>query len=174
MVIQIIDLHLWTVSNEATANTQTTMTTTTANPTVNAIELLSSFVRKRAGLEFCNYGDVKAYRAEQREITKDLHDFRELLNLYLRRVENANVKLIEYFENNSGRLTLDNGKLQYITGQYFPTEYRPAANRTLANLIWKDYSNEIENGKNVYETGHEIRKALKRNLSRRVILNYFN
>ena len=149
-------------------------TTTTPTATVNALELLSSFVRQRAGLEFCNYGDVKAYRAEQREITKDLHDFRELFNLYLRRVDNPNVKLIEYLEKNSGRLTLVNGKLQYVTGQYFPTEYRPAANRVLSTLIWNDYRDEVENGKNVYETGNEIRKALKRNLSRRVILNYFN
>lgn len=151
---------------------------TTENTTT--IEKLISFVNQRAGLQFADYGDIKAYRKESREITKDKADFNELLNLAFTRLgADFNKKLTYSLENTSGRLGLKNGKLEYCTGQYFPTEYRPAANRILAQLIWNDYSNEMTDTKkdgmvSVYKDGHEIRKALKRQLSRRVIANYFN
>ena len=40
------------------------------------INALNKFVRQRAGLKFGNYGDVTRYRAEQRAITRDRHDYR--------------------------------------------------------------------------------------------------
>ena len=137
-------------------------------------DLLVQFVNQRPGLDFANYGDVKAYNSESREITKDLHDFRKLLSLAYRRVDNLEEKLTKSLSDSSGRLTLENGSLNYCTGQYFPTEYRPAANRVLASLIWADYRDEQENGKPVYETGDHIRKAIRRNVSRRVMKYYFN
>lgn len=70
----------------------------------------------------------------------------------------------------------DADNLEYCTGQYFPTEYRPAANRVLRDLIWASYRDEIEANtpNNVYKNGHEIRKAIKRRVSRRIARNYFN
>lgn len=50
------------------------------NFTLNAIPLLDKFVSQRSGLDFRNYGDVTAYRAEQRSITRDLHHYRALRN----------------------------------------------------------------------------------------------
>ena len=132
------------------------------------LAMLQKFANQRPQLDFHNYGDLKSYRQEVREITKDLHDFRELLNFAVNRVKDLESKLKEYLVKNSGRLTLnEKGNLEYITGQYFPTEYRPAASQILVSLIW-DYF------RNIYTTGDEIRKAIKRqNLSRRVIKNYF-
>lgn len=144
---------------------------------LNAIALLRDFANQRPGLEFINYGDVKIYRKESREITNDLHDFNELLSLAISRVDNLNDKLIYNLENSNGRLTLKNDKLEYCTGQYFPCEFRPAASRILSQLIWNDYMNEQESNtpNPLYKTGHEIRKAIKRRgLSRRVMSNYFN
>lgn len=142
---------------------------------VNAIELLVKFVNQRPGLDFCNYGDISAYRQESREITKDKHDFNELLTLALRRVDNLNAKLVDLLSNTSGRLILKGDTLEYCTGQYFPTEYRPAACRALRDLIWADYRDEKDSeGNPVYSDGHQIRKAINRNLSRRVAKNYFN
>ncbi len=43
------------------------------------LNALSAFANQRSGIEFGNYGDVKAFRAEQRSITKDLHHARKLL-----------------------------------------------------------------------------------------------
>ena len=139
------------------------------------VENLVKFVNQRPGLDFANYGDISSYRQESREITADKHDFFELLALAQRRIANFSQVLEKELMNTSGRLTLENGKLQYITGQYFCTEYRPAANRVLVSLIWNDYRDEKNaDGSSVYSNGHEIRKAIKRNLSRRVSRLYFN
>ena len=140
--------------------------------------LLQKFANQRPQLDYCNYGDPKSYRQEMREITKDLHDFRELLNFAVNRVNDIEGTLKAYLLKNSGRLTLnEKGELNYITGQYFPTEYRPACNRILASLIWSSYRdekrwNELETP--VYEDGNAIRHAIKRNVSRRVAKFYFN
>ena len=140
------------------------------------IDLLVKFVNQRPGLEYANYGDSKSYNAESREITKDRNDFYELLCLAQRRIENLEQKLTFNLTQSSGRLTLKGNKLEYCTGQYFPTEYRPAANRILAQLIFNGYRDEQEtNSPNpLYKDGIEIRKAIKRNISRRVAKNYFN
>jgi hypothetical protein len=142
---------------------------------MNTVELLVKFVNQKPGLEFANYGDLSSYRAESREITADKHDFFELLAMAQRRINNFPETLESYLGKNSGRLTLENGNLQYITGQYFCTEYRPAANRVLASLIWNNYRDEKHaDGSNVYADGPAIRKAIKRSLSRRVSRLYFN
>jgi hypothetical protein len=149
-------------------------------------ELLTQFVNQRPSLNFADYGDRTLYRRELREITADRTDFYELLALANDRigewvngqwVSNLDAVLTDYLKKSSGRLTLnDKGQLEYCTGQYFPTEYRPAACRVLANIIWASYRDEIEhNSPNpVYKDGHEIRKAIRRRVSRRVALNYFN
>lgn len=142
---------------------------------MNTLSLLQRFAFQRPGLDFANYGDVKAYRAESREITRDLHDFNELMSLAASRVEGLDGKLSDYLSKSSGRLTLVGGRLEYCTGQYFPTEYRPAASRVLRDLIWADYRDEKNSeGNPVYSDGNAIRKAIKRNLSRRVGRLYFN
>ena len=43
------------------------------------IDALRAFTHKRPGLEYGNYGDPAAYRAEMRAINKDLHQARALL-----------------------------------------------------------------------------------------------
>lgn len=150
--------------------------TQTAGQTANVGQLLMDFVNQRPGLDFHNYGDIKSYRQEMREIVNDRQDFYELLALTSYRLgESFNEKLREILERNSGRLTLEGGKLQYITGQYFPTEYRPAASRLLVSLLWNDYRDEKKaDGSPVYADGNAIRKAIRRNLSRRVSRIYFS
>jgi hypothetical protein len=143
---------------------------------MKTIEKLVRFVNQKPGLDFCNYGDVKIYRQEMNEITRDKHDFSELLNLAYRRIDNLNDQVTKYLKNTSGRLKLnDSDNLEYCTGQYFPTEYRPASCNVLSNLIFASYRDEKDNeGNPVYNNGNEIRKAISRNVSRRVIKNYFN
>lgn len=142
---------------------------------MNIVEMLVKFVNQRPGLDFANYGDLSSYRAESREITNDKHDFFELLALAQRRIDNFPTELEKELTRTSGRLTLEDGRLQYITGQYFCTEYRPAANRVLVYLIWNNYRDEKNtDGSPVYTNGHAIRKAIRRNLSRRVGRLYFS
>jgi hypothetical protein len=144
---------------------------------MRTIDKLVEFANQKPGLVFANYGDRYYYNKEVREIAKDLHDFRELLNLAFRRIDNLDEQLTMYLKNTSGRLLLNaNNELEYCTGQYFCTEYRPACNRVLVDLIFASYRDEIEDNtpNPVYKDGIEIRKAIKKQVSRRVYSNYFN
>jgi hypothetical protein len=46
----------------------------------NIIEALRVFIRSRPGLDYANYGDAQTYRAELREITRDLKEAQTLLD----------------------------------------------------------------------------------------------
>lgn len=102
---------------------------------------LRKFARQRPGLEFGNYGDVAAYRAESRDITRDLSHALALL----RRVElcpsiTAQNIIDAAKHAYSGRLSIEvtplRVKVNYCTGQYFPTEYRRAVCAVAASVLW--------------------------------------
>ena len=105
------------------------------------IAALYGFVAQRSGIEFCNYGDVSAFRSEQRSITKDGAQARTLI----RQVElmgsiSADDIIKSAQHAYSGRLSIveRDGKivLDYCTGQYFPTEYRRAVCAVMASVLW--------------------------------------
>jgi len=143
---------------------------------MTTIEKLTKFVNQRPGLDYSNYGELSSYRSEMAEITRDRTDYFELLSLAFSRIDNLNEVVTNYLKTSSGRLTMNEaGNLEYCTGQYFPTEYRPAANRLLRDIIWNSYSNELyADNTTVYTDGNDIRKAIKRRISRRIAKNYFN
>ena len=101
---------------------------------------LDAFIRQRPGLEFGNYGDWSAYRAEMRSIGKDLQHARALLR-YVEWHDSITAEMILNAAQ-SGRLSIkvegDKVSIDYCTGQYWPTEYRPAVCRLLSSVIW-DY-----------------------------------
>lgn len=133
------------------------------------IDALSAFMNQRSGIEFGNYGNVKAFRAEQRSITKDLHQARALLDAVKWRDGITADDLVKAASGAfSGRLTIrelewkqyapadcpgapcsvdcDHRQFRgfavdYCTGQYFPTEYRRAVCAVLASALW-DYTRE--------------------------------
>lgn len=150
-------------------------TTPTTAQNINFIELLCKFAHQRPALCFADYGDRRIYRAESREITKDLHDFCDLLRFAQLFIDDLNNKIGHFLTTSSDRLTFENGKLKYITGQYFPTEYRPACNRVLKSIIWREYANQKNaDGTPKYNTGDEIRAQIKKYVTRRTAKNYFN
>jgi hypothetical protein len=135
----------------------------------NIPALLRTFAEQRPGLEFGNYGDIKAYRAESRSITRDLHDARTILaacdNL-------APEHWAEGFRAFSGRLTLttrDDGSqtLGYCTGQYFPTEYRRAVCAVAASALWAYHRADAA-------TGGEMRAKFRRIFGARLQRRWFN
>ncbi len=139
------------------------------------IEQLRQFANKRPGLNFADYGDRRYYIQDYREILKDLHSFNELMGFALDRIDNLNEQLTAELETTGDRLSLVNGKLQYVTGQYFPTEYRNAACRVLVRLIWRSFMNEKHpDGTLVYKDGHQIRKAINRRLRLRNTKLFFS
>lgn len=114
------------------------MDTTSDTLKTSIVEALHRFIRQRPGLEYGNYGDPQAYRAELRSITRDLNHARTLL----RHVELSGVTGQELLDAaRGGRLrieaTPDGGvKVDYCTGQYFPVEYRAAVARLCASALW--------------------------------------
>lgn len=106
--------------------------------------VLRTFIQQRPGLEFCNYGNWPAYRAELRSIGTDLKHARTLLSAVewhdsigaddiLRAAKGAYSGRLHIDETKPGRFTLD-----YCTGQYWPTEYRRAVCAVLSSALW-DY-----------------------------------
>lgn len=121
----------------------TTETTTTPAPTNYPgerdaiLHALRRWIAQRPGLEFGNYGEVAAYRSEQRSIARDKREAETLLAYVERHPSIDAARLREAFRSAySGRLSWDGTRLDYTTGQYWPTEYRRAACAVLASAIW--------------------------------------
>jgi hypothetical protein len=79
-----------------------------------------------------------AYRSDARSITKDLHDARYLLDYIAIRDSITAERILEAAKHSfSGRLSItpdgDGFKVDYCTGQYWPTEYRRATAAVLSS-----------------------------------------
>lgn len=119
------------------------METLAQNPTITATDdateraviltALDAFIRQRPGLDYRNYGDPSAYRAEVRSIGRDLQDARALLRAVELRPSITAAMLKDAF---SRRLSWDGTRLDYKVGQYWPTEYRRAVSDVLASALW--------------------------------------
>ncbi len=126
------------------------------------IAALDAWIRQLPGLEFGNYGDVSAYRSEMRSITRDLHHARAMLN-YVEWHDSITAEMI-LSAAQSGRLSLkvdgDKVSIDYCTGQYWPTEYRPAVCRLLSSVIWYWMRDNMPEGQLVHnsETGETFHR----------------
>ena len=155
------------------------------------IDALRAFTQKRPGLEYGNYGDPVAYRAEMRAITKDLHHARELLRYVELRDSITGADIIHASKSAySGRLTIGaNAAIDYCTGQYFPTEYRRAVCAVLASAIWAwkrdqcmpapTLHHNTETGETLQRykglrAGDYLRANLKREFGRGMAARWFN
>jgi len=108
-----------------------------------AIASLVEFAAQNSGLDFANYGDRTAYRAEARSINQDWRRFKSALAIAATEGVTDKEVIAEAPHAFSGRLEwVDKDYLRknhdmntdyqrqgwnYTTGQYFPTEYRKAA-----------------------------------------------
>lgn len=132
---------------------------------MNTINLLYTFANKRPMLDFRDYGDVSAYRSESRRITQHRNDARVLL----RHCELFNIE--PDFSAFSGRLSLENGKLEYCTGQYYPTEYRAAVAAVCAKAIWYTWRENTLIPNNV---GFYLHNYAKREFGAGIAKRWFN
>lgn len=127
------------------------------------ISNLNTWIRQRPGLEYGNYGDIRAYRSELRGITKDYQDARQLLAFIAMCDSITASDIIKASESAfAGRLSINpvTGKITYVTGQYWPTEYRAAVCAVLASTIWHWLR------ASGYDTGDKIRKAARAEFGR--------
>jgi hypothetical protein len=135
----------------------------------NLLNALGAFVRQRPGLEFGNYGDVTAYRSELRSITKSRHHAETLINAVAWRDSLTADDIIKASQSAfSGRLTItrtDTGgfRIDYCTGQYFPTEYRNAVCAVLSAVLWDYWRTDTVSGDGA---GDRIRNTARKELGR--------
>lgn len=134
------------------------------------IAALRKWIAQRPGLEFGNYGDVSSYRAEVRSIGKDLQHARAMVN-YVAWHDSITAEMI-LDAAKSGRLSIkvegDKVRIDYVTGQYWPTEYRRAVCRLLSSVIW--YWMRTNDPQ---RSGEMIRKAARRELGAGVARRWF-
>lgn len=112
-------------------------------------DALAAFIRSRPGFDPCNYGDAASYRADQRTAARQKNDAETMLAAVRWRDSITGADLIEAARG--GRLTIvparveypnqnpDHGysvRIDYCTGQYYPTEYRAGVCRVLASALW--------------------------------------
>ncbi len=100
------------------------------------VEALRKFIAQRSGIEWGNYGGSReAYLADSKRIMQHGKDAQELLKWI---ANNDKIGLEEMLsELKEGcRLSVRGGALEYVTGQYFPTEYRAEACCVLSQIVW--------------------------------------
>ena len=143
----------------------------------NILQALTTFINSRPGLEFGNYGDVSAYRSEMRSITKDRAHALEMLSNVAWRESITAEMIIDAAEHSfSGRLSIiptgeNNGvRIEYCTGQYYPTEYRRAVCAVLSSVLWSYWRDNSP----VKMTSDDMRKTASRELSRSLARRWFN
>ena len=147
---------------------------------------IDAWIRQRPGLDYGNYGDLSAYRAEVRSIGKDLQHARALLN-YVAWHDSITAQMI-LDAAKSGRLSIvvdgESVRIDYCTGQYWPTEYRPAVCRLLSSVIWHwisanastlDIAKMPQHGcmAGIVNQGDYIRKAASRELGTSIARRWF-
>jgi len=110
-----------------------------------ALRAVILFAAQNPGFEWGNYytlGDIKqsleSYRSDSRPVTRDWQRICGLL-WQTRHVTDADVMLASH-QVYAGRLAVGfdldrNWRVEYVTGQYFPTEYRRAAYLTIERSI---------------------------------------
>lgn len=137
------------------------------------LQALRHWIAQRPGLEFGNYGGMSSYRAEMRSITRDMHHARTMLD-YIAWHDSITADMI-LDACRSGRLSIkvdgDKVALDYVTGQYWPTEYRRAVCALASSVIWSWLRDCASLG---LATGDDIRKAARREFGRSIAQRWFN
>lgn len=138
------------------------------------IEALRDWIHQRPGLDFANYGDWSNYRAEVRNITRDLNDARTLLRAVEWRdyITAEDIKK-EFPRAFMGRLEWDGERLDYCTGQYWPTEYRKAACAVLASVLWRAFAADYPAYEEGRKIGDEIRARFRKEFGRGIQSRWF-
>lgn len=136
------------------------------------IAALYKWTAQRPGLEYANYGDPTTYRSEMRRITRQRHDAEALIRAVAWRdsitADDLRAELsrgrLEWHEDGAG-----GGRLDYCTGQYWPTEYRAAVCRALSSVLWSRFRED-----RLPECrAEDIRAAAKRELGAPIARRWF-
>ena len=131
---------------------------------------LRTFVCQRPGVNAGDYGEGRegwlAYRRELAEIKKDRQDALTMLDAIAWRQSITAEDMLRHLD---GRLHWEPvyREIDYHTGQYFATEYRPAVCRFVASVLWEHW----RDGSDFRDT---IQAEARRTFRSRRIWQYFN
>ena len=138
------------------------------------IEVIRAYIVSRPNFDPCNYSDATSYRADLRTATKDRAAALHLLAAIEARDTITAADMLDS-AHNYGRFTIktegEKIRAEYITGQYYPTEYRAGIARYLSGIFW-DYLREHATPADA--TGHDIRKAAALALGKPIARRFFN
>lgn len=135
------------------------------------INLLHRHIAQRSGLDWRDYGSRESAIADYSEILRCGRDARSMLRAV--ELSRISAETIKYHLECGGRLSLVGDRLEYTTGQYFPTEYRAAACRLLASLLIDHYGRDggqEDDGRTVMGRAHDW---AKRNFGRGIANRWF-
>ena len=98
-----------------------------------------AFINQRPGFDYANYGAPAPYRVDCRVVARQRAEALRLLSAIEWR-DSITAEAIAEQLTGSGRLSMvikgDSVALDYCAGQYYATEYRAAAARALAAVLW--------------------------------------
>lgn len=147
------------------------------------LNALETFAESRPGIDLRNYGGGmdgwRAYRSESRSVTRDLKHARILLRAVERSSITAEAFAAAFRDAYAGRLALtytdNSARLDYCTGQYYPTEYRRAVCAVLSSALWHHYRDDMAAGARPGESaGDAIRRGMRRVVPAHVARVWFN
>ena len=141
----------------------------------NIINALEAWVDQKPCLSFADYGDNKYYQQDYRGILQAKHDFYTILRQVELRDSLTADDLIKGFDSFSGRLSIaedddQNIKLDYCTGQYWPTEYRSAACAVVASALWAFWRSDLEG----LDLGNRLHKMARDQFGIGIAKRWFN
>lgn len=134
------------------------------------LNVLRGFICQRPGFDPANYATARDYRADYRRALRDKGDALAML----RQVElRSYVTASDIVGTGSGRLSWVGNGWQYVAGQYFPTEYRAAAGRVLADALWRATLRDYDERKQEID-GKGMRTQMRLALGSRLARRFFN
>jgi hypothetical protein len=137
---------------------------------------LRKFARQRPGLDFANYGDIRPYRADMRQITRDLAHAQALLAAVERSGIDAEA-ILRAADNDRLSITVDgeNVRIDFCTCQYRPVEYRKGVCRVLASALWAHRRDcQFESVITGATPGDRLRASFRREFGPAIADRYFN
>ena len=142
------------------------------------IDSLRRFAEQHPGLDFGNYDSAASYRRESREITRDLNQARVLLRAIEWREGVTAARIIEAAQSAfSGRLSInpETARIDYVTGQYWPTEYRRAVCAVCASALWGYMRDScMPTDLKTLSPGEYLRRRFRLEFGRAIASRWFN
>ena len=138
----------------------------------NIIESLTTFVNKRPGLSFADYGNSSLYQQDYREhCAKPKADFKALASAVAWR-DSLDADALSQAIRETNRVDLlDDGSINYTPGQMGATEYRHAACNVLSRALWNHWREDTPEGMAPRE---HITRTARREFGRGIAARYFN